>query len=522
MIISAESAVLKNQPLSVRMSNGLRRIFRRGDTIVAASVKDLAQVEQQLHAMQAAIYTGLEQPGITGDRDDQVDAHSWVYRKIEARFGGEEAPAGQGQWVERSAGNKRIQKQVATNCLINGTWENMFSLPLKFALGTEVGLQIEAKDPAVKDFLAAWMAQGGNPIANAWVWAYRMLQWGEGAAPAIIDDQGMTKFQGWAPTAIDAVSFWMDDDMQPDLLKLANSNPYDEGIHRLKAAKSAWAKGGPEFHVERPHVAPGDIRAKRQGIWRAIEQRERWRSTRGGYDMSLLNRPGLLDGNALYYRFSQELDSRGVPWHCQGAELGRRFPLLLYGMLLHFEDMRQYLVEFNGPLSQEDAAKMTERRLRYHKGQAVFTGKDSSMKIHTPSIQGGDLEQFAEIFRNEQMQTTGARPIVSGEMPAAFSSMKEAQHPAIVSLRWVQSRILQSGPRCSVGEITSGTFSQMLNRPIGMGYVEPGSAALGTELTMTVRSQRYIATVVKLPFWKVPAAQPVLSAKTTPTLEHRS
>ncbi|MDP3702952.1 MAG: glycine cleavage system aminomethyltransferase GcvT, partial [Candidatus Omnitrophota bacterium] len=72
-----------------------------------------------------------------------------------------------------------------------------------------------------------------------------------------------------------------------------------------------------------------------------------------------------------------------------------------------------------------------------------------------------------------------------------------------------------------VGIVTSGTFSQMLNRPIGMGYVEPGSATLGTELTMTVRSQRHIATVVKLPFWKVPAAQPVFSAKTTPTLEHR-
>jgi glycine cleavage system aminomethyltransferase T len=61
----------------------------------------------------------------------------------------------------------------------------------------------------------------------------------------------------------------------------------------------------------------------------------------------------------------------------------------------------------------------------------------------------------------------------------------------------------------------------MLNRPIGMGYVEPSCATLGTELTMTVRSQRHIATVVKLPFWKVPAAHPVLSAKTTPTLEQR-
>ena len=73
-----------------------------------------------------------------------------------------------------------------------------------------------------------------------------------------------------------------------------------------------------------------------------------------------------------------------------------------------------------------------------------------------------------------------------------------------------------------VGAVTSGTFSQMLNRPIGMGYVEPACAKLGTELTMTVRSQRHTATVVKLPFWKAQAAQPVTSAKTTQTLEQRS
>jgi aminomethyltransferase len=62
-----------------------------------------------------------------------------------------------------------------------------------------------------------------------------------------------------------------------------------------------------------------------------------------------------------------------------------------------------------------------------------------------------------------------------------------------------------------VGTVTSGTFSQMLNRPIGMGYVEPGCAQPGTALTMTVRSQRHTATVVKLPFWKAEAPQAVLS-----------
>ena len=53
-----------------------------------------------------------------------------------------------------------------------------------------------------------------------------------------------------------------------------------------------------------------------------------------------------------------------------------------------------------------------------------------------------------------------------------------------------------------VGRVTSGAFSPILGKPLGMGYVEPAYAKPGTALTLTVRSQRYTATVVKLPFWK--------------------
>ena len=62
-----------------------------------------------------------------------------------------------------------------------------------------------------------------------------------------------------------------------------------------------------------------------------------------------------------------------------------------------------------------------------------------------------------------------------------------------------------------VGKVTSGTFSPILNRPLGMGYVEPAFTKPGTELTVTVRSQRYVGTVVKLPFWKGEPKQPALS-----------
>jgi aminomethyltransferase len=53
-----------------------------------------------------------------------------------------------------------------------------------------------------------------------------------------------------------------------------------------------------------------------------------------------------------------------------------------------------------------------------------------------------------------------------------------------------------------VGEVTSGTFSPTLDRPIAMAYVAPASAAIGTELTIDIRGRREPARVVELPFYK--------------------
>lgn len=80
--------------------------------------------------------------------------------------------------------------------------------------------------------------------------------------------------------------------------------------------------------------------------------------------------------------------------------------------------------------------------------------------------------------------------------------------------------LLANGTR--VGTVTSGTFSPILNKPLGMGYVQPASAKPGTELTLMVRNQRYAATVVKLPFWKGEARQPALESTKVSTLERLS
>jgi aminomethyltransferase len=56
----------------------------------------------------------------------------------------------------------------------------------------------------------------------------------------------------------------------------------------------------------------------------------------------------------------------------------------------------------------------------------------------------------------------------------------------------------------TVGEVTSGTFSPTLNKPIAMGYIEREHATVGTEVTIDVRGTAQPGRLVKLPFYKRP------------------
>jgi len=51
-----------------------------------------------------------------------------------------------------------------------------------------------------------------------------------------------------------------------------------------------------------------------------------------------------------------------------------------------------------------------------------------------------------------------------------------------------------------IGEVTSGTFSPCLNKPIAMGYVESSSAKAGTDVTLKIRNKMQKAKVTKMPF----------------------
>jgi len=59
-----------------------------------------------------------------------------------------------------------------------------------------------------------------------------------------------------------------------------------------------------------------------------------------------------------------------------------------------------------------------------------------------------------------------------------------------------------SGGRREVGEVTSGNLSPILQKGIGLGYVQPTYAAIGSAIAIDIRGRSVPAVVVKPPFYK--------------------
>ena len=57
-----------------------------------------------------------------------------------------------------------------------------------------------------------------------------------------------------------------------------------------------------------------------------------------------------------------------------------------------------------------------------------------------------------------------------------------------------------------IGQVTSGSFSPTLDRPIAMAYLDAAVVTIGTSFDIDIRGTRVSATIVPLPFYKKPSS----------------
>jgi aminomethyltransferase len=62
------------------------------------------------------------------------------------------------------------------------------------------------------------------------------------------------------------------------------------------------------------------------------------------------------------------------------------------------------------------------------------------------------------------------------------------------------TEIYDAAGETKIGEVTSGTFSPCLKKPIAMGYVDTPLAKVGTEISLKIRGKMQKAEVIKMPF----------------------
>lgn len=65
--------------------------------------------------------------------------------------------------------------------------------------------------------------------------------------------------------------------------------------------------------------------------------------------------------------------------------------------------------------------------------------------------------------------------------------------------------ILDAETSKPIGEVTSGNLSPILQKGIGLGYVQSASSAIGASIAIDIRGKAFQATIVKPPFYKKPA-----------------
>jgi len=94
----------------------------------------------------------------------------------------------------------------------------------------------------------------------------------------------------------------------------------------------------------------------------------------------------------------------------------------------------------------------------------------------------------------------GAEKILTPEGKFKKTSRKRVGIVGMKAPARSHAEIYDASGEKKIGEVTSGTFSPCLKKPIAMGYVETGMHKNGTDIMVKIRNKMQKANVTKMPF----------------------
>lgn len=157
----------------------------------------------------------------------------------------------------------------------------------------------------------------------------------------------------------------------------------------------------------------------------------------------------------------------------------------------------------------ENAAELANALLAHAEVKPIGLGARDSLRLEAGlCLYGHDLDAKTSPIEADLAWTIQKRRREAKDFPGAKRILRE--HELGASRKRVGIRpndraparegveIMKDGK--TIGVITSGGFSPVLNAPISMGYVDAAFAEPGTGLELMIRGQARPATVVPLPF----------------------
>jgi aminomethyltransferase len=140
-------------------------------------------------------------------------------------------------------------------------------------------------------------------------------------------------------------------------------------------------------------------------------------------------------------------------------------------------------------------------------GGAVGLGARDTLRLEAAMpLYGHELSESINPFQAglDFAVNLKARDFIGRDALVRFAA--DTTQPVRVGLQLEGKRVPREGYSViqggqPVGEVTSGTYSPTLNRPIAMAYVRRSASAVGTQLSVDIRGTQQSAVVVPLPFY---------------------